>query len=173
VEKNDELRTQFIETVESYPQYKLYFIDECGIDRYMYREYAYSPKGSIVRGNISGKKYKRTNVIAAKCCDRIVAPMLYEGSTDCVLFEHWFEWMLLKSIPKHSVLIMDNAAFHRKSKLLQIAANAECDVLFLPPYSPDLNPIEHFWAWLKCKLRDILHLYSNFDDALIDCFQLN
>ena len=170
MERNEDLRAEFREIVESYPQYKLYYVDECGLDKYLYREYGYSPRGVPVYGKISGKKYKRTNVVAAKCGDKIVAPMIYDGTTDSVLFECWFEHSLLKSIPKYSVIIMDNAAFHRKSKLRVLVEQADCEVLFLPPYSPDLNPIEMFWACLKHKIRKILPLYDCFDTALLDCF---
>ena len=47
-----------------------------------------------------------------------------------------------------------------------------CEVIFLPPYSPDLNPIEKFWAWLKQKLKSVLFMFQSFDDALMDCFQV-
>ena len=170
MERDEELRSGFREIVDSFPPYKLYYIDECGLDKYLYREYAYAPRGIPVAGKISGKKFKRTNVVAAKCGDRIVAPMIYGGTTDSVLFEYWFEKILLKSIPRYSVIILDNATFHRKTKLRELAEYSECDVLFLPPYSPDFNPIEKFWASLKRKLRSILPLYDYFDDALMDCF---
>jgi transposase len=170
VEKSDDLRNEFIETIESYPQYKLYYVDECGIDKYLYREYAYAPRGVSVFGKISGKKFKRTNIVAAKCGNKIVAPMTYSGTTDSTLFEYWFENALLKAIPRYSVIVMDNATFHRKSVLRALASNHECDVLFLPSYSPDLNPIENFWAWLKSKLRNILPYHDVFDDALTACF---
>ena len=170
MEKCDSLRAEFIETIDSYPQYKLYYVDECGIDKYLYREYAYAPRGVPVFGKISGKKFKRINIVAAKCGTDIISPMTYSGTTDSVLFETWFEKGLLKAIPKHSVIIMDNATFHRKSVLRALADTHDCDVLFLPPYSPDLNPIENFWAWMKSKLRCILPFYDNFDDALVDCF---
>jgi len=134
----------------------LFYIDECGIDEYLHREYAYSPRGTPVVTKVSGRKFKRANVVAAKCGDRIVAPLIYDGTTDSILFEFWFEKMLLNSIPRYSVLIMDNASFHRKAKLRQLADTAYCDILFLPPYSPDLNPIEKFWAWLKQRLRNTL-----------------
>ena len=173
MDKNDDLRAIFLETVGSYPQYKLYYVDECGINEYIYREYGYAPVGVKVMGKISGKKFKRTNIVAAKCCDKIVAPMIYDGTTDSRLFEYWFEKMLLKSISKHSIIILDNATFHRKTRLRELAEAAMCEVLFLPPYSPDLNTIENFWAWLKCRLRKILPSFRNFDDALIDCFQFN
>ncbi|MCL2199679.1 MAG: transposase, partial [Defluviitaleaceae bacterium] len=61
-------------------------------------------------------------------------------------------------------------SFHRKSTLKELAAKANCEVIFLPPYSPDLNPIEKFWAWLKQKLKSVLFMFPNFDDALMDCF---
>ena len=96
--------------------------------------------------------------------------MIYDGTTDSVLFEYWFEHMFLKSIPKHSIAIMDNAAFHRKKKLRELAAKAECELLFLPPYSPDFNPIEKFWAWLKSRLRKTLSSFQTFDEALADAF---
>lgn len=170
MERNEELRSEFLEIVDSFPEYKLYYVDECGLDKYIYREYAYSVRGVPVSGKISGKKFKRINVVAAKCGNKIVAPMIYDGTTDSVLFEYWFENMLLKSIPKYSIIILDNATFHRKIKLHGLAEQAMCQVLFLPPYSPDLNPIENYWAWLKNKLRNILPYYEKFDDALMDCF---
>lgn len=170
MEKCDAKRAEFIETIDSYPQYKLYYIDECGLDSYLHREYGYSRRGVPIAGSISGKKYKRTNIVAAKNCNEIVAPITYQGTTDSVLFEYWFENVFLKSVPKHSVAIMDNAAFHRKKKLRELAEKAECDLLFLPPYSPDLNPIENFWAWLKSRMRKILNQFKSFDDALMDCF---
>jgi hypothetical protein len=95
VEKCPEKRADFIETLGNYPQYKLYFINECGLDKYLYREYAYSPKGTPVESKINGKKFKRTNVIAAKYCEKIIAPMIYDGSIDCVLFKYWFGQILL------------------------------------------------------------------------------
>ena len=170
MERNEALRSEFQETIESYPQHKLYYVDECGIEEYIHREYGYAPRGVAVEGKVSGRRYKRTNIVAAKCCNKIVAPMVYTGSTDSTLFEYWFEHALLKSIPRYSIIILDNASFHRKSTLMTLTQTADCEVLFLPPYSPDLNIIEKFWAWLKSKLRKILPLYSCFDDALMDCF---
>ena len=90
---------------------------------------------------------------------------------NCELFEYWIEDMFLKIIKKRSVIVMDNAAFHRKNELESIAKQACCKILFLPPYSPDLNPIKYFWSWLKRKLREILHKYKSLDDAIMYCFE--
>ena len=163
-------REAFRNLVSSLPAEHLYYIDECGINTFLYREYAYALKGKKIIGHISGKKFKRTNVVAAKCGKNVVAPMIYDGTTDSVLFEYWFENNFLEAIPEGSYCILDNAAFHRKGKLHALAEKAGCTVIFLPPYSPDLNPIELFWACLKRQLRKTLPAYDDFFDALCACF---
>ena len=64
-------------------------------------------------------------------------------------FEIWFEEHLLPEIPEDAVIILDNASFHRKKRLFNIADKYNRTVIFLHHYSPELNPIEHFWHWLK------------------------
>jgi transposase len=65
---------------------------------------------------------------------------------------------------------MDNAAFHKHRRTRDAIEAAGCSLVFLPPYSPDLNPIEKIWAKLKRKLRDILPLFSSLGDALYNAF---
>jgi len=89
------------------------------------------------------------------------------------LFEFWFENCLLREVEPGSVVILDNATFHKKSVLPELAKKYGCEVLFLPPYSLDLNPIENKWAWLKKKLRSTLRFYDSFDLALQNCFLAN
>lgn len=103
---------------------------------------------------------------------KIISPLQYCGSMDSALFEHWFEKHLMLSLPSSTTIVMDNASFHSKSKLALIASKYGHTLIFLPPYSPELNPIEHFWAWIKSKLRKILSLFDNFDDALSYCFNV-
>ena len=67
-------------------------------------------------------------------------------------------------------MILDNAAFHKRAVIQELAKKKDCHVLFLPPYSPDLNPIEKKWAWLKKTLRKILPDFDSFDSALSYCF---
>jgi len=145
-------------------------VDETGIDQYLYRPYARAPRGLPVYGKISGRKYERTSIVAGQCQNRIAAPLQYSGTMDSVLFEFWFSTMLIPSLKEGSVVVMDNARFHRKIVLCELAAMVGCQVLFLPPYSPDLNPIEHFWAWLKMRLRKILPDFNSLDDAISSCF---
>lgn len=162
-----------METVKNLPSHRLVYVDECGIDRCLYREYARAPRGQKVVAKISGKKFKRSNIVAGICQNEWVAPMEYSGITDSILFEYWFKNCLLREVGRGSVIILDNAAFHRKSALAKLAQCHGCEVLFLPPYSPDLNPIEKKWAWLKRKLRRILPAYHSFDEALFSTFHVS
>jgi hypothetical protein len=115
-------------------------VDETGVDTYLHREYAYSPKGVAVYGMVSGHKYKRIGIVAAQMGKQIVAPLQYEGTMDRDLFELWFQQCLLPALPEASVIVMDNASFHRKKQLIPLAEEAGHRLIFLPPYSPELNP---------------------------------
>ena len=72
------------------------------------------------------------------------------------------EEMLLKTVKNGTIIIMDNAKFHRSKALEKLANAAGCSILFLPPYSPDLNPIEQFWSWLQ-------NNFKTLDEALMSC----
>jgi len=152
---------------------RLVYVDECGIDQCLYREYARALRGKKIIAKISGRKFKRTNIVAGICQGKWVAPLEYCGTTDSILFEFWFENCLLKEVLPGSVIILDNATFHKKSVLPDLARRHNCEVMFLPPYSPDLNPIEKKWAWLKRKLREILQDYNSFEDAMQNAFMVS
>jgi len=149
------------------------YVDECGVDQYLYREFAYAQRGQKVVAQISGKKFKRVNFCAGICQGRWVAPIEYSGTTNSALFELWFEKRLLKEVNPGSVIVLDNATFHRKKVLPGLAAQKNCTVLFLPAYSPDLNPIEKKWAWLKRKLRELLPAFDSFDETVQNIFQVS
>jgi len=154
------------------PSERIAYVDECGIDRYIYREYGWSPRGEKIYGVISGRKYQRTSIVAAQVGKKILAPMQYDGSMDSTLFEYWFQTWLLPNLPEKSVIVMDNATFHRKSRLIELAQSQGYEILFLPPYSPELNHIEHFWSWLKRQLRKTIHYFDSLDQAISDTFYL-
>jgi transposase len=89
---------------------------------------------------------------------------------DAKLFEFWFEFCLIPQSPACSTFALDNASFHSKKRLTLLNKKHGHRVVFLPPYSPELNPIENFWSWLKGKLKKILPVYNDFDEALCYCF---
>ena len=69
------------------------------------------------------------------------------------------------------ILVMDNAAFHKSEETKQLIEEAQCTLLFLPAYSPDLNPIEKFWTFLKNKIKNIIHCCSSLAEAVDASFQ--
>lgn len=133
------------------------FVDESGINRHYRRLYARAKRGVKIYDKRPGKREKRTNIIAGllygEHTKKHIAVRCYEQSTTARLFEDWFKFELIPLLPCDALIIMDNASFHRKKVLWNIAARYNVFVLFLPPYSPEFNPIEHsranFKEWLK------------------------
>jgi transposase len=107
--------------------------------------------------------------------NKIIAPMTFEGNCDRYLFETWLKKFLIPEIPKGSVLVMDNASFHKKGNIPDIVKVAGCKILYLAPYSPEDNPIEHYWPRIKNTARKNAESYHNFHDAIDAAFrhQLN
>jgi len=101
----------------------------------------------------------------------LLAPVLFEGSTNSKWFNEWLEKYLLPEIPENSIIIMDNAAFHKTLETRRIIENAKHNLIFLPPYSPDFNPIEQDFANIKKRrqfsppntpLDHIIKSYGNY-----------
>jgi transposase len=160
------------EIEEKEPDTPIYYVDESGIDEYLHREKGRAPRGVKLYAETKGKKFKRKSIVAGKCGHKVAAPLMYDGTMDGALFEYWFENCLIQEIEKGSIVIMDSATVHKKSRLFTIAEANEIRLIFQPTYSPDLNKIEHFWAWLKNKLRKILPDYSSLEDAICGAFKI-
>jgi transposase len=144
-------------------------VDESGVNTYFQREYARAPRGERVEDVKRGTKFERSNIIGAVCKGEYYAVECYKHTTDSDYFENWFKEYLLKEIPKGYTVIMDNAKFHRKERLRKLA-RGNVRLLFLPPYSPDFNPIENSWANMKRHLRDNSQYFQSIDDAIYDYF---
>lgn len=151
---------------------ELYYSDESGFDENYSREYGYAPRGEKVIGVVNGRHFARTSIVAAKKDDEIVAPFAFSGSMNGDLFEGWLLQLFIPALkkPEKSVLLLDNAPFHRKNAIYDIADEFGFKVIFLPPYSPDLNPIEKLWAAVKRRLRLHMHLFDSFWEALRHAF---
>jgi transposase len=142
------------------------YVDESGVINCLQRENGRAPRGVTVEGVKPGKKTERMNVIGALCNGIYLGVTCYRHSTTGEFFERWFEEVLLKVIPEGYTVIMDNAGFHRKGRLRELAKKAKVNVEFLPAYSPDYNPIEKSWANMKRYLRDNLHDFLSLELAV-------
>ena len=154
----------------TFPPDDIVYVDESGANEYYSRDYGLAPRGEKVYGEVSGKRYKRLNIISALCGSKKIAPFVYSWSTVAVWFEVWFEWYLCPLLPRGKVIVMDNAMFHRKAVLEKIAAFYGLSIIWLPPYSPDFNDIEHLWAnlkkWLKSFASDFVSIQAAINHYL-------
>lgn len=148
------------------PEKDRVYIDESGINKYLKREYARAPRGEKIYGAIFGKRYARESFIAAKVESKIIAPFCYTGTCDTLLFNLWLKDFLIPVLRKGQVVIMDNASFHKSQNSRRLIERAGCKVLFLPPYSPDLNPIETFWANFKKLIQNNLGKFKTLAEAI-------
>lgn len=152
--------------VAAYPAESLVFVDESGIDSYLHRQHGWSKKGELVFGEIPGKRFARESFIAALNKSNVFAPLCFEGTCNTKLFELWVEKLLVPQLIPGQIVILDNATFHKSLKAKGLIEQAGCKVLFLPPYSPDLNPIEQFWAWFKGKIRLVSHQFKTLSETI-------
>jgi transposase len=132
----------------------------------MPREYGRSPVGERVYMPTSGRRTKKLNIIAGLLNGKLICPTIYDWNTNSVWFLEWLEWFLFPLLTSGSVIILDNASFHKKVDVRRIAASYGCRAIFLPPYSPDKNPIEKSWANLKNWLRLKSKKYNSIDTAI-------
>ena len=96
-----------------------------------------------------------------------------DASTDDLVFHFWIEQFLIPALPENSVVVMDNAAFHKRADILELLEQQGHKILWLPAYSPDLNPIEQMWAWVKRKRKEWLidsvdELFRVFFESCMD-----
>lgn len=101
---------------------------------------------------------------------KFIAPFTFQGGCNSTVLNIWLEQILLPEIPKGTTIVMDNAAFHKSQKTKEIIEKAGCYLLFLPTYSPDLNPIEHCWHTVKSRLRSLIqNIQTNFQKIIGTC----
>ena len=125
------------------------YIDESGFAQDMPRTHGYSLKGKRCEGVHDWHARGRINAIGVLCGAALLTVSLFDCNIDSTVFEAWFEHQLLPVLPEKSVVVLDNAGFHKQDNLKNYCLPGGHTVEFLPPYSPDLNPIEQKWAQAK------------------------
>lgn len=160
MEANEEKRCRYLESIKDIDKDKLVYIDESGIEMNICKDRGWGKKGEILNGKKSGKYYERTNIIAGLVNNKSIAPLVFNGSCNTILFENWVEQFLIKELKPGQTVIMDNASFHKSAKTKELIESVGCKLIYLPPYSPDLNPIEKFWANMKRWIKQQVQLYS-------------
>ena len=152
-EADPEKRAAFERKQQRLPIERLVFIDEFSINQAMTRTKARSRRGerAIVKEPFRGGV--NISVISALSTEELFAPMTLEGALDAIAFDHYVEFILAPALLPKDIIIMDNVPFHLSERATILIKAAGAKVVYLPPYSPDLNPIEECISKIKALLR--------------------
>jgi transposase len=131
----------------------LVFIDESGVTRSMTRRYGRAPKGQRVPGAVPFGHWEVTTLMGALALDGVRASFSVDAATDADIFRVFVEHVLKPALRPGDVVIWDNLSAHKSPELSAILTAAGAQLLRLPPYSPDFNPIEQCWSKVKEFLR--------------------
>jgi transposase len=140
------------------PPERLVFLDECGVLTNMARLWGRSPRGSRAVGTVPFGHWKRLTVLGALGIDGMLATMSIEAATSGAVFHAYLEQVLLPQLRRtkpDAVLVLDNLRAHKTAAVRRLLDGSGCAYRYLPPYSPDLTPIEPAWAKLKAELRRV------------------
>jgi transposase len=131
----------------------LVFIDESGANLAFTRLYARSKRGKRAFGSVPKNWGENVTILGALSSQGILASMYLPGSCDQSVFLKYLEEVLIPQLWKGAVVVMDNLSVHKSPTVEELLASKGVRVLYLPPYSPDFNPIEKAWSKLKSFLR--------------------
>jgi len=136
-------------------QRRLFFLDETGAKTNLTRLYARSPRSQRAVAYTPQGHWHTTTLVAAISAERVIAPLVLDGPMDGASFEAYVEQMLVAALPPGSIVVMDNLSAHKMPRIARLLEQAGIAVRYLPPYSPDFNPIEQLWSKIKAILRRI------------------
>ncbi|WP_341819807.1 IS630 family transposase [Wolbachia endosymbiont (group A) of Brachyopa scutellaris] len=169
-ERNEEKRAEFLKIIATKEPKNLVYIDESGIDNTEDYPYGYCQKGQRFYALKSGKKTQRISMVAALSGRKIVVPLTFEGHCNMDVFNGWFEQFLTPILEPGQTVILDNATFHKSDKIIELAKGVGAEILYLLPYSPDFNKIEHNWFAIKKRARKNIPLFESFRRAVDSAF---
>jgi transposase len=137
------------------PAERLIFLDESGAMTNMARRFGRAPIGQRVVSAVPGGHWKTVSMIGAIAVDGVVASMAVQGSVDGEVFKVYVRQILAPQLRAGDVVVMDNLSSHKVAGVREMIEQTGAKLMYLPPYSPDLNPIENIWSKIKQKLRSI------------------
>jgi transposase len=150
-----ELRSEFERTRSTMPSSNIVFIDECSSNAAMARRYGRGRRGRRVHDSKPVNYGPNLTVLGALTLGGMSAAMTIPGATTSDVFLAFVTEVLVPTLREGQVVVMDNLAAHKDARVVAAIEKTGASVLFLPPYSPDLNPIERAWSKLKNYLRGV------------------
>lgn len=129
------------------------FVDEMGANTSLLPLYAWSRQGERARLRAPRNRGKNTTLLASMSSEGMGTALAVQGGTNKAVFEAYVERVLAPSLEPGQVVVMDNLSAHKGEEVRELIEGRGCELLFLPPYSPDLNPIEQAFSKIKGLLR--------------------
>jgi transposase len=152
-EENRKRREEFVEVIGRIDLDRLIFLDESGVSTQMTRLYARSTGGARIHETTPDGRWRILTILGAISTRGMIATMTIEAATDREIFLAYLDEVLCPNLRPGDVVVMDNLSSHKVQGVRERIEAAGAQLLYLPPYSPDLNPIEKAWAKLKQLLR--------------------
>jgi transposase len=162
------------EVMPSLASDRIVFLDETGTKTNMTRSHGYAPRGQRLQGEAPYRRWQTTTFVGALRADGLLAPLVVDGAMTGELFVAYVRQVLVPELHRGDTVVLDNLSCHTLAAVRQAIEEARCRVLYLPPYSPDLNPIELAFSKLKRLLRRAAArtteaLWQTLG-SLLDCF---
>jgi transposase len=132
---------------------RLVFVDECGTHTSLAPLYGYAPEGERLRLSVPRRRGKNTTMLSSMSLGGMGPTLAVGGATTAAVFEAYVEQVLAPSLRAGQVVVMDNLGAHRPKRVRELIEQRGCELLYLPSYSPDYNPIEEAFAKIKHLLR--------------------
>jgi transposase len=134
---------------------KLVFVDETGASTSLARKHGRCRRGRRLRAAVPHGHYKTVTLVAGLRLRGLAAPRVYDRPMNAALFEEWVEKCLVPTLSQDDIVVMDNLPADMGARVEQLIKSAGAELRYLPPYSPDMNPIEKAFSKLKAYLRKI------------------
>ena len=153
-ERDEFLRTAWRpKTAKEIHAERLVFVDEMGANISLAPLYAWSRRGERAFGSVPRNWGKNVTLLASMSLEGMGECLAVEGSTTTAVFEAYLKHVLVPSLRPGQVVVMDNLSAHKGSRVRELIESRGCELIYLPPYSPDFNPIEEAFAKIKALLR--------------------
>jgi transposase len=132
---------------------RLLFVDECGTHTSLAPIYGYAPRGERLSVSVPRNRGENTTLLSSMTLEGMGPSLAVEGPTTARVFETYVEKVLIPSLEPGQIVVMDNLSAHRPKRIRELIEQHGCELLYLPAYSPDHNPIEEAFAKIKNLLR--------------------
>lgn len=146
-------RASFQQQVQQLDPSRFVFVDEAGAATNLVRRYGRAPRGERARGTAPGGHYQQLTMLGALSLRGMVALMTVDGAADTDVVIAYVEHVLVPALVPGQIVFLDNLSPHKAARVRALIDGAGCQMVFLPPYSPDFSPIEHAWSKIKEALR--------------------